>query len=165
MTIIFLNPSYNGLFSCNLRLSFLNGHYREVKLYTYFTRFSSESGYICPKKTVLSVDGLFYFHKLSVCQTTYIVNRKWVPIREFKIYLPFGLVVIVLCPLRNVSQESFLTCHQFLRAVSGLELVFIDEHHRVPLLLDPRVHNGLYVKIFAHLDKKMVNMMIKHLFC
>lgn len=106
-------------------------------------------------KPVLRADCLFYSHKLSVCQTTYVVKRKWVPIREFKVYSPVGLVVIVLCPLRNVSQESFLTCDQFLRAVSGLELVFIDEHHRVTLLLDPRVHNGLYVKIFARLDKKI----------
>ena len=55
MTIIFLNPSCNGLFpQITSGFLVLVGHCREVKLYIYFTGYSFELAiYICPNMSLV----------------------------------------------------------------------------------------------------------------
>ena len=59
--------------------------------------------------------------------------------------------MIFLGSLFNISQKSFLTGNHLYWAVPGLCIAFFNIYHRVSLLFDPRIHNGLYVQILAHL--------------
>ena len=59
--------------------------------------------------------------------------------------------MIFLGSLFNISQKSFLTGNHLYWAVPGLCIAFFNIYHRVSLLFDPRIHDGLYVQILAHL--------------
>ena len=59
--------------------------------------------------------------------------------------------MIFLGSLFNISQKSFLTGNHLYWAVPGLCMAFFNIYHRVSLLFDPRIHDGLYVQILAHL--------------
>ena len=59
--------------------------------------------------------------------------------------------MIFLGSLFNISQKTFLTGNHLYWAVPGLCIAFFNIYHRVSLLFDPRIHDGLYVQILAHL--------------
>ena len=59
--------------------------------------------------------------------------------------------MIFLGSLFNISQKTFLTGNHLYWAVSGLCIAFFNIYHRVSLLFDPRIHDGLYVQILAYL--------------
>ena len=59
--------------------------------------------------------------------------------------------MIFLGSLFNISQKSFLTGNHLYWAIPGLCIAFFNIYHRVSLLFDPRIHDGLYVQILAHL--------------
>ena len=94
----------------------------------------------------------FKIKELVLCHPQSFVKCNTAALKVWS--LPLGLVTIFLRSLLNVSQESFLTGHQFLCAVPALYVAIIDVNNRVSFLFYPSIHDGFYIQIFAYLGKE-----------